>query len=78
MADINRGSVNGDLVKEVPELWKKQLQVLLNEKENQLKQLDVHLDHLRTVEIKRIELKQGILLKEIEQLKIDVAKAGAI
>ena len=71
MADINR-NIDGDLILKDEKLRQMNLVVLINEKLNQLKKLDVHLDQLRTVEMKRIELKKETLMREISELKKDL------
>jgi len=76
MADIPRN--DRDIMLRDMELFVKHLQVLLSEKLNQLKQLDVHLDNLRTVEMKRIELKKATLEKEIQELEHEIKKKSVI
>lgn len=76
MADIQRN--DKDIMLRDMELFIKHLQVLLSEKLNQLKQLDVHLDNLRTVEMKRIELKKATLEKEILEIKQEIKNKSVI
>ncbi|NIU85163.1 MAG: hypothetical protein GWN64_17215 [Candidatus Thorarchaeota archaeon] len=76
MADIQRN--DKDIMLRDMELFIKHLQVLLSEKLNQLKQLDVHLDNLRTVEMKRIELKKATLEKEIQEIKYEIKQKSVI
>lgn len=76
MSDINRSG--SDLVLRDNELYKKHLQILKNEKLNQLKQLDVRLDHILTVEVKQIELKHDELKKEIESIQQELDQKNNI
>ena len=68
MADI-RNSINGDLIRNDEKLRELDLQVRINEKLNHLKALEVHLDNLRTVQMKQVELKKEALKKEISELQ---------
>lgn len=77
MADIER-NMDGDLIEKDHELKIMDLNVLLNEKLNQLKALEVHLDKLRTVEVKRIEFKKAHLSAEIENLKAHIQRISVI
>lgn len=76
MSDIQRNEK--DIMMRDAELFIKHLQVLLSEKLNQLKQLDVHLDNLRTVEMKRIELKKCTLEKEIQEIEYEIQRKSVI
>lgn len=76
MGDIPRSG--SDLVLKDDTLFIKHLEILINEKLNQLKQLDVRLDHLMTVEVKQIELKKEELKKEIEAIQLDLKKKSKI
>jgi hypothetical protein len=75
MADIERNP--NELVAQDPVLKKKHLIILLNEKANQLKQLDVRLEHIQTVEVKQLEFKQATLHKEIAYLKHQIGQIRA-
>lgn len=65
--DIRRG--DSDLVVYGDDILKQHLEIQVNEKLNQLKQLDVRLDHIMTVEVKQIELKKSELKKEVESIQ---------
>lgn len=65
--DINNNTT--DLVRNDDGLNKKHLQIIINEKINLLKQLEVRLDHIMTVEVKQIELKMDVLKKEVEAIQ---------
>jgi len=74
--DINRSG--SDIVLRDIGLFKQHLQILINEKLNQLKQLDVRLDHILTVEVKQIELKKNELAKEIESIQQELDQKNNI
>lgn len=74
--DMNRSG--SDIVKYDDELKTKHLQILVNEKLNQLKQLDVRLDHILTVEVKQIELKQDELKAEIVSIQQELNRKNKI
>jgi hypothetical protein len=78
MADVNRSSSDSDIMIRKPELYLQHLEIILNEKLNQIKALDVHLDQLRTVEMKRIELKKATLEEEIKALKAEIGRKTVI
>ena len=65
--DISRSG--SDIVLRDEHLLQQHLQIQLNEKVNQIKQLAVRLDHIMTVEVKQVELKQNELRKEIESIQ---------
>lgn len=76
MADISRNDralVQGD-----PELRVKWLAIQINERKNQLKQLDVLLDKILTVEIKQLELKKDEVKKEIISLQNELDRQTII
>ena len=76
MSDIQRNDrqlVHGD-----PELKKMWLTIQINERENQLKQLDVLLDKIKTVDIKQLELKKEELKKEIINLQNELGRQTII
>lgn len=74
--DIQRSG--SDLILRNEELYKQHLQIMVNEKLNQLKQLDVRLDHILTVEVKQIELKKNELMKEIESIQQELDRKSNI
>lgn len=76
MSDLNRSG--SDIVLRDAGLKRKLLQIQVNEKLNQLKQLDVRLDHLMTVEVKQIELKKDELIKEIESIQQELNRKNVI
>lgn len=76
MGDIDRNS--NEIMRDDPELRVQYLNVVLSEKLNQIKQLDVHLDKLRTVEMKQIELKKATLEKEIARVRYMIQNESAI
>ena len=67
MADINERVYN--LIQADSELKKRHTEILINEKLNLLKQLDVQLDHIETVQVPQIKLRQSTIEKEIGDLK---------
>lgn len=72
MSDIQRNEralVHGDPV--LKKLW---LQVQINERINQAKQLDVLLEKILTVEVKQLELKKEELKKEIINLQNELSR----
>ena len=78
MADINRSSSDSDIMVRKPELYLQHLEIIYNEKLNQIKGLDVHLDQIRTVEMKRIELKKATLEEELKALKAEIGRKTVI
>ncbi len=76
MADINRSG--SDLILRDEVLKRKHLAILISEKLNQLKQLDVRLDHIMTVEVKQVELKKDELVKEIESIQQELSRNNVI
>jgi hypothetical protein len=77
MADISRSGPH-DLILKDNKLYKQHLTILINEKKNQLKQLDVTLDKIKSVEVKKIELTKETLQKEIQELSAEVNKPRII
>ena len=75
MADISRN--DSEIVVRNADLFVKHLHILLSEKLNQIKALDVHLDHLRTVEMKRVEFKKDTLEREIQELKQEIKEKSS-
>ena len=71
MGDLNRSGMS-DLVLADDALKRKHILIQISEKLNQLKQLEVNLDRLKTVEMQRIELAKETLLKEIKNLRSEV------
>ena len=55
-------------------LLRQHMMIQISEKENQLKRLDVVLDNLQSVEMKKIIHQKAILTKELEALKKDFDK----
>lgn len=76
MGDINRSG--SDLVKYNDVMRKMHLQILINEKINLLKQLEVRLDHIMTVEVKQIELKREELKTEIVSIQQELNPSNKI
>jgi len=68
MSDINRSGAS-DIVLKDNYLKRQWIAIQISEKENQLKQLDVVLDKLHNVELKRILHSIDRTKKEIEELK---------
>lgn len=68
MSDISRND-RGALVHGDPALKKLWLNLQINERINQEKQLDVLLEKLITVDVKQLELKKEELKKEILKLQ---------
>lgn len=76
MADIQRNDraiIQGD-----PRLKQMHLGVQINERINSIKQLDVLLDKIMTVDIKQLELKREELKKEIETLQTEYNRHAII
>lgn len=69
---------DGDLVKYGDDIMCQHLEIQINEKLNQLKQLDVRLDHIMTVEVKQIELKKNELKKEVESIQQELNRKSKI
>lgn len=77
MGDIKPHNTT-DLIHSKSELYTMHLNILLNDKLNQLKQQDVLLDHLRTVKIKEIEFKKSTLQEEIKELRREIQEKSVI
>ena len=71
MVDINR-SGSTDIVLANDELKKKWIEIAINEKINQIKNLDLQIERLDSVVKKEYLLKQDTLRKEIESLTNDL------
>lgn len=71
MSDISRNT-DHSLIEANIELKIKHYEIQLNEQENQVKNLAVSLDKLKSVEIKRYELAIDVAKKQIEQTKCDL------
>ena len=71
MGDINR-SGSHELIEANIELKIQYYEIQLNEKINQIKQLDATLDKMKSVEIKRVELAKALAKKEIVQIQSDL------
>lgn len=71
MGDIG-GSNNNDLIEANIDLKIKHYEIILNEKRNQIQQLNATIDRLKSVELKRYELAKDFALKEIQQIEEDL------
>lgn len=76
MADIQRN--DRQLVQGDPELKKMWLAIQISERVNQLKQLDVLLDKIMTVDVKQLDLKKEELKKEIISLQTELHRQTII
>lgn len=68
MADLDR-SGGHELIRKMPKLQKQHLEIILSEKRNQIKKLQVALDHLKTVDIKKIEHQIDLTTEEIRHIE---------
>ena len=73
MADISR-SGNNPMVERNIDLKVKHYKILLNEKINQIAQLEARLSQLKTVEFKKVELAIDIAKRETTELREEVRK----
>lgn len=73
MSDIGR-----DLVIKDKDLLLRMDQIIINEKKNQLSQLEVRSNHIKNVELKQIELKMEMLRREISTLETELQRNTAI
>jgi len=71
MSDINRSGTH-ELIEANIELKIQHYEIILNEKLNQIQQLDATLDKVKSVEIKRLELAKALAKKEIVQIQADL------
>jgi hypothetical protein len=69
MSDIDRGGSSTDIMLRDEKLRKFHEEILISEKLNQIKQLDLMIDKMKTVDMRRLELKQQTLAREIEELR---------
>lgn len=77
MSDIQRNDTH-DLVLRDNGLKKKHLAIIISEKKNQIRQLDVTLDKMKTVDFKKIELTKETYEKEIQALTTELKRMDAI
>ncbi len=73
MSDINRSGGN-EIVEANIDLKIKHRQIILNEKINQVAQLEARLSQLKTVEFKKVELAIEVAKREIEELKTGISQ----
>ena len=71
MGDLNRGGQN-ELVEANIELKIQYYEIQLNEKLSQIKNLEVTLDKVKSVEIKKLEFAMALAKKEITQIQADL------
>ena len=76
MGDIQRGQ--SDLILRHKDLFIKNLETILAEHINQLKKLEVHLDHIKTVELKKVELQKLVLQKQINEIENELRDKKSI
>ena len=76
MSDIQRNQ--SDIINKYPELLIKHLEGILAEHINQLKKLEIHLDHIKTVEIKKVELQKLVLQRQIDELENELRDKKSI
>jgi len=77
MSDISRNNMH-DIVLRDNKLKRQHFGIILNEKKNQIKQLDVTLDRIKSVEVQKIELQKQTLQKEIEALSVELRDSKPI
>lgn len=70
MADIVRGGSDNEIILKHDDLMRNYLQIQINEKLNQIHQLNVNLDRINSVDINKIVLAQKRLQKEIEEIQV--------
>lgn len=70
MADIVRGGTDNEIILKHDDLMRNYLQIQINEKLNQIHQLNVNLDRINSVDINKIVLAQKRLQKEIEEIQM--------
>jgi len=76
MGDIQRGQ--SDIITKHKDLYIKHIETILAEHKNQLKKIEVHLDHIKTVEIKKVELQKLVLQKQIEEIENELRNKNSI
>jgi hypothetical protein len=74
MADIERSGPPDDVVLTNPELKKQWLQIKLNEKKVQLKQLEVHIDRVQNIELPKQIHARDKCKKELDILSEKINK----
>lgn len=77
MSDLQRNDSH-DLIIRDNGLKKKHLAIVINEKITQMKQLDITLERMKTVDFKKIELQKEILAKEIEERKKELKRLDSV
>jgi len=69
MADLDRSGNETAIINANEELLKFHNSILISEMVNQIKSLDIQLERMKTVDMKRIELKKQTLAKQIIELR---------
>ena len=69
--DIGRNDGGRSLVEVIPAFKRKQLTIDINEKINQIKNLMVTLERMKSVDMKSIELKIDVLKEQVRELQKD-------
>ncbi len=73
MADIRRNEQNALILRDNG-LKKKHFEIILNEKKCQLKQLQVNIDRMKSVQLKELELQKDLVEREIKEYESELAK----
>lgn len=66
-----------DLVLKDNNLQKKQLAIIISEKQAQIKQLQLTLERMKDVDFKKIELQTDVLKKEIDAFEQELKRLSA-
>lgn len=72
MADLQRGM--NEIILRDDKLKKKHLEIIISEKINQVKQMEVTLERMKTVDMQKVELAIASTHKEIEEFKIELSQ----
>jgi len=73
MADLNRSETDLSIYSDEI-LKKKHTRILINERINQIRQLEVNLERLKTIDMKKVELSIDVLRKEIKTLENELGE----
>jgi len=72
MGDIVRSGDNSQkIIKADIGLTLKRLRIMISEKEVQLDGINVRIQQLKSVEIKNLQLQQDVIVREIQELKVE-------
>ena len=73
MADLNRSETDLSIYSDEI-VKKKHTRILINERINQIRQLEVNLERLKTIDMKKVELSIDVLRKEIKTLENELGE----